>query len=65
VILKTYPNVKDELMILRRGSMTSGSISFRSLVGVGSNTHVVDLDDLTSLVNSLLSNKIFQVTTML
>jgi len=27
-----YPNDKDELMILRRGSLTSGMISFISLV---------------------------------
>lgn len=32
--------------------MTSGSISFNSLVGIGSNIHVVDFDDLTSLDNS-------------
>jgi len=37
-------NVKDKLMILRRGSMTPGSISFSSLVGIVSNIHVVDLD---------------------
>jgi len=45
----TYPNDKDELIILRRGSMTSGSISFSSLFG--SYIHV-DLDDLTNLDNS-------------
>jgi len=32
--------------------MTSGSISFNSLVGIGSSIHVVDFDDLTSLDNS-------------
>ena len=32
--------------------MTSGSISFNSLVGIGSNIHVIDLDDLMSLVKS-------------
>ena len=48
----TYPSDKDELMILRRGSMISGSISFNSLVGIGSNIHVVDFDDLISLDNS-------------
>lgn len=48
----TYPNDKDELMILRRGSMTSGSISFISLVGIWSNLHVVGLHDLTSLDKS-------------
>ena len=39
--------------LLRRGSVTSGSISFSGLVGIGSNIQVVDLDDLTSLVNFL------------
>jgi len=39
-------------MILRKGSMTSGSISFNSLVGIGSNIQVVDLDDLMSLKKS-------------
>ncbi len=29
--------------------MTSGSTSFRSLYGIGSNIHVVGLADLTSL----------------
>jgi len=29
--------------------MTSGSNYFSSLVGIGSDIHVVDLDDLTSL----------------
>ncbi len=32
--------------------MTSGSTSFSSLDGIGSNIHVVGLDDLTSLYNS-------------
>jgi len=32
--------------------MTSGSISFSCLFGIGSKIHVVDLDDLTSLDNS-------------
>ncbi len=32
--------------------MTSGSTSFSSLVGIGSNIHVVGLDDLTRLYNS-------------
>jgi len=39
-------------MILRRGSITSESISFSSLVGIGSRIQVVDLDGLTSLLNS-------------
>jgi len=32
--------------------MTSGSISFSRLVGIGSNIQVVDLDELISLQNS-------------
>ena len=51
-VFGTYPSDKDELMILRRGSVTSGSISLSSLVSIGSNIHVVDLDELTSLQNS-------------
>ncbi len=51
-VFGTYPRDKDELMILRRGYMTSGNISFSSLVGIGSNIQVVDLDELTSLQNS-------------
>ncbi len=47
-----YPNVHDELIIFRRGSMTFGSTSFSSLDGIGSNIHVVGLDYLTSLYNS-------------
>ncbi len=39
-------------MIAKRGSMTSGSSSFSSLDGIGSNIHVTDLADLTSLYNS-------------
>jgi len=46
-VLGTYPNNNDKLIIVRRGSMTSGSTSFRSLDGIGSNIHVVGLDDLT------------------
>ncbi len=51
-ILGTYPNDNDELIIANRGSMTSGSTSFSSLDGIGSNIHVVGLADLTSLYNS-------------
>ncbi len=50
--LGTYPNDNDELIIAKRGSMTSGSTSFSSLDGIESNIHVVGLDDLTSLYNS-------------
>ncbi len=47
-VLGTYPNDNDKLIIVRRVSMTSGSTSFSSLDGIGSNIHVVGLDDLTS-----------------
>ncbi len=47
-----YPNDIDELIIAKRGSMTSGSTSFSSLDGIGSNIHVVGLVDLTTLYNS-------------
>ncbi len=33
--LGTYPNDNDELIIAKRGSMTSGSTSFSSLDGIG------------------------------
>ncbi len=48
-VLGTYPNANYELIIAKRGSMTSGSTSFSSLDGIGSNIHVVGLADLTSL----------------
>ncbi len=48
----TYPNDNDELIIFGGGYFTSGSTSFRSLNGMGSNLQVVCLDDLTSLYNS-------------
>ncbi len=51
-VLGTYPNDNDKLIIVRRGSMTSGITSFRSCDGIGSNIHVVGLDNLTSLYNS-------------
>ncbi len=38
--LGTYPNDNDELIIAKRGSMTSGSTSFSSLDGIGSNIQV-------------------------
>ncbi len=34
-VLGTYPNDNDELIIAKRGSMTSGSTSFSSLVMSG------------------------------
>jgi len=50
-VFGTYPSDKDELMIFRRGSMTSRSISFSGFVGIGSNMQVVDEDELTRLRN--------------
>ncbi len=50
--LTTYHNDNDELIIAKSGSMSSGSTSFSSLDGIGSNIHVVGLADLTSLYNS-------------
>jgi len=47
-----YPNDNDELIVLRRESMTSASISFSSLVSIGSNLYIVGFDDLTSLDDS-------------
>ncbi len=51
-VLGTYPIDIDELIIAKRGSMTSGSTSFSSLDGMGSNIHVVDLAESTSFFNS-------------
>ncbi len=51
-VLGTYHNDNDKLIIAKRGSMTSGSTSFSSLDGIGSNIHVVGLADITSLYNS-------------
>ncbi len=51
-VFGTYPNDNDELIIFRRGSITSGSTYFRSLDGTGSNIQIVGLDHLTSLYNS-------------
>ncbi len=48
--LGTYPNDNDELIIAKRGSMTSGSTSFSSLDGIGSNIHVVGLDDFNKFI---------------
>ncbi len=45
-VLGTHPNDNDELILVKKGSMTSGSTSFSSLDGIGSNIHVIDLDDL-------------------
>ncbi len=51
-VLGTYPNDNDELIIAKRGYMTSGSTSFISLDGIEPNIHVVGIADLTSLCNS-------------
>ncbi len=51
-VLGTYPNDSDEIIIAKRGSMTSGSTALSSLDGIGSNIHVVGLADLTILSNS-------------
>ncbi len=48
-VLGTYPNDNDELIIAKIGSMTSGSTSFSSLDGIGSNIHVVGLDQGSSI----------------
>ncbi len=48
-VLGTYPNYNDELIIAKRGSMTSGNTSFSSLDGIGSNIPLVGFADLTSL----------------
>ncbi len=50
-VLGAYPNDNDELIVAKRGSMTSGT-TLSSLDGIGSNIHVVGLADLTSLYNS-------------
>ncbi len=50
-VLGTSPCNNDELIIAKRGSMTSGSTSFSSLDGIESNINVVGLADLTSLYN--------------
>ncbi len=47
-VLGTYPSDNYELIIAKRGSMTSGSTYFSSLDGIGSDMHAVALADLTS-----------------
>ncbi len=51
-VVGTYHNDNDKLIIVKSGSMTSGSTSFSSLDGIGSNIHVVGLADSTGLYNS-------------
>ncbi len=48
-VLGTYSNDNGNLLIAKRGFMTSGSTYFSSLDGIGSNIHVFGLADLTSL----------------
>ncbi len=48
--LGTYPNDNDKLIIAK--SYDFWKHLFSSLDGIGSNIHVVRLDDLTSLYNS-------------
>ncbi len=48
----SFTNARNMFIIFRRGSITSGSTSFRSLDGTGSNIQVVGLDGLTILYNS-------------
>ncbi len=50
-VLGTYSNDNDELIIAKRGSMTSVSTSFSGLDGKGPNI-LVGLANLTSLYNS-------------
>ncbi len=47
-VLVTYPNDKDELIIAKRGSMTSVSSSFSSLDGIGSNSLVWLIEEVYS-----------------
>ncbi len=42
-----WPKDNEELIILRSGSSATGNNSFNSLVGTGSNKHVVGLDDIS------------------
>ncbi len=51
-VLGTCPNDNDELIIAKRGSMTSKLLKEVLPDGIGSNIHVVGLADLTSLYNS-------------
>ncbi len=56
-VLGTYPNDNDELIIAKRGSMTSGSTSFSSLDGIGSNIHVADLPSLYHSSSPIVENE--------
>ncbi len=46
------PKDSEEFIILRSGSSATGNNSFNSLVGTGSNKHVVGLDAVISLFSS-------------
>ncbi len=52
MVLGTWPKDNEELIILRSGSSATGNNSFNSLVGTGSNKHVVGLDAVISLFSS-------------
>ncbi len=54
-VLGTYPNDNDDLIIAKRGSMISGSTSFSSLDGIGSNIHVVGLAEFNKFIQFFLS----------
>ncbi len=56
-VLGTYPNDNDELIIAKKGSMTSGSTSFSSLDGIGSNIHVADLTSLYHSSSPIVENE--------
>ncbi len=47
-VLGTYPNDNGELIIAKRGSMTSVSSSFSSLDGIGSNSLVWLIEEVYS-----------------
>ncbi len=60
-----YPNDNHELIIAKRGSVTSGSTSFSSLDGIGSNIYTILpkvlgypllMKGLTTLVISMSTN---------
>ncbi len=53
-VLVTYLNDNYELIIAKRGSMTSGSTSFSSLDGIGSN--IQSVKDFVNILNSRLES---------
>ncbi len=48
----TGPTESDSFMILRVGLIKAGNSSLKSFDGVGSNVHVVDLEEVTKLVRT-------------